>query len=396
MKSIVKSSSTKSRSAGFTLIEMIIAMTLVTITLALTIPFFRTQVQAFASVSGRDDAHQNARYGIAMIDRELRVAGIGVVEPQPLVIQAAPNAITFSVDLVSREPTDVGAAYFDPDIDPAGATSLLNSQKITLPLSPLQYPDSNYFQGPGLTSYAETISFWVAPDTDASASGTYVLYRRVNKLEPTVVAKALILPANEPVFRYFKADTLGQLLEIPQNILPIYHGAPIHNSKADTGNFSALTDSIRVVRVRLTGQFKDRKGVLTKRSVETGVRIMNAGLLHFTTCGDKPILTSAVTAAATNNGAPQVLVSWNSSVDQSSGEKDVEQYSIYRRTTTELLFGEPLASIPSGSPSYAFTDTDVEEGETWIYGVAARDCGGQSSSVQATAPVVVPAAPIVP
>jgi prepilin-type N-terminal cleavage/methylation domain-containing protein len=389
MKSNVKSSSLKGRSAGFTLIEMVIAMTLIGITLALTVPFFRNQVQAFGAVSGRDDAHQNARYGVAMVDRELRVAGINVVDPQPLIVQAGPNAITFNVDLVSRLANDVGAAYYDPDVPANAANSLPNAYKVTLPLSAVQYPDSNYFQSGAIPSAAETISFWVEADTDPSASGTYVLRRRVNNLPATVVAKALVLPANEPVFRYFKADTLGQLIEVPQNILPIYHSAAIHNSKADSAK-SALTDSIRVVRVRLTGQFTDRKGVKNARPVETGVRIMNAGLLHFATCGDKPILTSTVTAAASNVTSPQVLLTWNSSVDQSAGEKDVEQYSIYRRVATELLFGEPIASIPSGSPSYAFTDTNVQTGESWIYGVAARDCGGQSSAVQVTAPVLVP------
>ena len=51
----------------------LIAMTLIAISLGLTVPFFRTQVQAFGNVSGRDDAAQNARYGVSMIDRELRV-----------------------------------------------------------------------------------------------------------------------------------------------------------------------------------------------------------------------------------------------------------------------------------------------------------------------------------
>ncbi|HWL38938.1 MAG TPA: prepilin-type N-terminal cleavage/methylation domain-containing protein [Gemmatimonadaceae bacterium] len=395
MKLIVKSSHAKSRSAGFTLIEMIIAMTLIAITLALTVPFYRTQVQAFGSVSGRDDAHQNARYGVAMIDRELRVAGIGVVDPQPLVIQAGPTAITFSVDLVSADEGDVGAAYFNPDIEPGATNSLPMTQRITLPQSLIQYPDTNYFQQEGPLSAAETISFWVAPDTDPSAEGTHVLYRRVNNLSPTVVAKALILPPGEPVFRYFEGDTLGQLVEIPQNQLPIYHTARIHNSTADTGQ-SALTDRIRVVRVRLTGQFTDRDGVKVARAVETGVRIMNAGLLHYATCGEKPIFSSTVTAVASNVTGPEVQLGWNPSLDQSGGEKDVEQYSIYRRASTELLFGEPLASVPSGSPSYTYTDTNVQEGESWIYGIAARDCGGQSSSVAITLPVVVPAAPVTP
>jgi len=268
MKNLMKSSIPASDRSGFTLLEMIIAMTVMAIALGLTVPFFRTEVQAFGNIAGRDDAQQNARYGVAMIDRELRVAGVGVVDPQPLIVQAAPYAITFNVDLVSRDINDRGAAYYDPDIDANAASSLPRTSKITLPLSLVQYPDSNYNQAAGALSDAETVSYWVALDPDPSAGGTYALFRRVNALPATVVAKALVLPTGEPAFRYFKADTLGQLVEIPQNMLPIYHSAAIHNSKADTAK-SALTDSIRVVRVRITGQFIDRKGVKNTRPIDT-------------------------------------------------------------------------------------------------------------------------------
>lgn len=386
MKNLMKSPSSASRS-GFTLLEMMISITLIAIALALTVPFFRIEVQAVGNIAGRDDAQQNARYGVSMIDRELRVAGVGVVDPQPLVVMAAPYAITFNVDLVSRDINDRGASYYDPDIDPNAAAAMPKSAKMALPLSSVQYPDSNYTQQGGAPSEAETISFWVALDPDPSANGTYALFRRVNGLPAVVVAKALVLPAGEPAFRYFKADTLGQLVEIPQAQLPLYHSAAIHNSKADTAK-SALTDSIRVVRVRITGQFKDRKGVLNKRPVETGVRIMNAGLLHFHTCGDPPIFSQAVVAVASSVPSRKVVVTWNSSVDQSAGEKDVEQYSIYRRANANPMFSEPIASIPGGNPNYAFTDTQVQAGDQLIYGIAAVDCGGQSSAIS-TAPLVI-------
>ena len=386
----MKSSNAQHDRGGFSLLELMIAIALIGITLALTVPFFRTQVQSFGNTAGRDDAAQNARYGVSMIDRELRVAGIGVVDPQPMIVQAAPSAITFNVDLVSRVQTDVSAAYYDPDEDPTAVSALPKTSRITLPLSAFQYPDSNYFQAAGEPSAAETVSFWVATDPDPLARGTSILYRRVNNLPPTVVAKSIVILPGEPVFRYFKADTLGNLLEIPQAMLPIYHFAAIHNSKADTLT-SALTDSIRVVRVRLTGVYVDRNGKKSNRPIETGIRIMNAGLLHFATCGDPPIFTSAVTAVGTNNvPAAKVVVSWNSSVDQGAGEKDVEQYSIYRRKDTDLAFTEPLASIPAGAATYSFTDTQVASGDKWVYGVAARDCGGQSSAVMSSPIVTVP------
>jgi prepilin-type N-terminal cleavage/methylation domain-containing protein len=387
MENLMKSSTLKSDRSGFTLLEMVVAITVIGITLALTVPFFRNEVKAFTNIAGRDDAQQNARYGVAMIDRELRVAGVGVIDAQPLIVQAAPYAITFNVDLVSRIKADMGAAYYDPDIDPAAAASLPQTTKITLPLSAsVQYPDTSYNQSVGVPSEAETVSFWVAPDPDPSANGTYALFRRVNAMPATVVAKALVLPTGEPAFRYFKADTLGQLVEIPQASLPLYHSAKIHNSKADSAK-SALTDSIRVVRVRITGQYTDPKGVKQPRPIETGVRIMNAGLLHFRTCGDPPILTSVITAVVTTVPSTKVTVSWIPSVDQSGGEKDIEQYAIYRRVSTATLFTEPIASIPGGSASYSFTDTQVASGDKLIYGIAAIDCGGQVSGVQ-TAPLV--------
>jgi hypothetical protein len=117
---------------------------------------------------------------------------------------------------------------------------------------------------------------------------------------------------------------------------------------------------------------------------------MNSGLLHFSSCGDPPIFTSAITALVSMLPSAKVVVSWNSSVDQAAGEKDVEQYSIYRRKDTDPAFTEPLASIPSGSPNYSFTDTQVASGDRWVYGVAARDCGGQSSALLSSALVIVP------
>jgi hypothetical protein len=128
--------------------------------------------------------------------------------------------------------------------------------------------------------------------------------------------------------------------------------------------------------------------VLNKRPVETGVRIMNAGLLHFHTCGDPPILSSPIVATVSTVPSTKVVVTWNSSIDQSSGEKDVEQYSIYRRANAAALFSEPIASIPGGSPNYSFTDTQIQSGDQLVYGIAAVDCGGQSSAIN-TAPLVI-------
>jgi prepilin-type N-terminal cleavage/methylation domain-containing protein len=378
------------RRRGFTLLEMIVAMSVLALVLGLTVPFFRIGMLSFEKHAGRLDAQQNARYGISTIDRELRVAGVGVVDAQPLIVQAAANAITFNVDLVSQSPTDIAAAYYDPDAPDAEVIALGRSRRLTLPLSLFAYPDTDYTQQGGAPSAAETISFWVAPDPapQPGFQGTQLLYRKVNNGTPVIIAQGLVLHPGESVFRYFKADTLGQPIEIPPGSLPIYHSAAIHNSRQDTLT-SALTDSIRIVRVHLNAIYADRDGKIVERSAETGVRIMNAGLLHHSTCGEPPIFGSAV-AASTSPDPLSVQLNWTRAFDESGGEKDVEMYAVYRRAPADPGFGEPLASIAAGAPNYSFTDTQVTSGEQWTYGVAAIDCSGQASSIVTTPLLTIP------
>ena len=94
----------------------------------------------------------------------------------------------------------------------------------------------------------------------------------------------------------------------------------------------------------------------------------------------------SVTASVSSG---KVLLDWNRAVDESGGEKDVEKYVIYRRAAT-AAFADPLAAIPGGLSAYSFTDTQVSSGDTWIYGVAAEDCGGQFSPLAVSNQVTVP------
>jgi hypothetical protein len=369
--------------------ELVVAMSLMGVVVGLTMPLFRAQLKTYEKDAGRLDAQANARYGISMIDRELRAAGVGLPDPQPLIILAAPNAITFNGDLVSRDSTDVSAVYYDPDVSASEVSSLTRNNQITLPLSGYLYPDTTYTQQGGAPSEAETISFWVAADPDPTANGLSALFRRVNNGPVAVIAKALKLNPGQPVFRYFKTDTLGSPVEIAQGNLPLFHFSKIHGSRTDTLN-SALTDSIRSVRVHLNGVYIDRNGTTTTRSIDTSVRIMNSGLLKYHTCGEPPIFTSTVAATASNNPAPKVVLTWNRAADESAGENDVEVYALFRRLPSDANFGEPFASIAAGYATYTFTDTNVATGDQWVYGVVAQDCDGQSSTVQTTNTVTVP------
>jgi hypothetical protein len=153
---------------------------------------------------------------------------------------------------------------------------------------------------------------------------------------------------------------------------------------------SRRIDSIRVIKVKLTTTYKDpRQGDIT-RVVERTIRMPNLGIARFTTCGTTPTAPTAVAAGAPNTVARTVRISWNASFDEAGGQRDVERYSIFRRLSSAATFGgDPVGTVAGGGSPYSWTDQDVPAG-TWVYGVAAMDCGQLMSAKVATAAVVMP------
>jgi prepilin-type N-terminal cleavage/methylation domain-containing protein len=373
---------------GFTLIEILIAMTVMVTLLSVAVPFFRVQVRSIGANAGRMDAHLNAQFAVNSIDRDLRVAGAGIVDAQPLVVYAASNAITFNADLVSTDPADPGAVYYDPDA-PNGTTTVLPKERpIALPLSAQPYPDSTYWLAAGLPSRAETISYWIEPDY--RDPGTYAMYRRVND-EPAVMVARGLRP-NGPVFRYFKPDSAGRQVEISPTRLPLFHFAPIHGSPRDTAK-SALTDSIRGVQVSLDGIYEDPdKGPIAKR-IQTGVRLMNAGLVKQSACGEQPLPAIGVMAQLTQADPPQITLTWSPSTDERGGERDVQRYALFRREAALPDWGDPFASVAAGLDTYSLVDSDIQFGQEWTYAVSAQDCTPANSDIAASNAVATPPVP---
>lgn len=375
---------TTRRTSGFTLVELMIAVTILMIAIGIAIPFFLVQSRALAAQSGRLDAQLNVNFGLDAIERDLRVAGVGVTARQPLLVQAATDAITFNADLTTTSSADFAAVYYDPDA-PAQTVGLLwPANAVTLPNSVWSYPDSAYWQSAGIPSAAETISYWVEPDPQSN--GLLRLMRRVNDAAPRVLSRG-ITNTGQPYFRYYRLDVTGQLQEIPAGSLPIRHLPGYHGAPGDTGAV-ALVDSVRLVRLAFTAVHRDPRFPDVTRSEERVVRIMNAGLILASTCGDAPLPASIPVAVASTT--PSVTLTWTKSGDEGAGEKDVERYAIYRRPGGATAFGEPLASIAAGQSTYVFTDTDVKPGDLWVYGVAAQDCTPAASSVMLSSTVLVP------
>ncbi|MEP6621864.1 MAG: prepilin-type N-terminal cleavage/methylation domain-containing protein [bacterium] len=380
---------------GFTLIEIMISMLLLLFITGAAVQFLRKQTGLVSRETSRMDAMQNAQFAASQIERELREAGAGASDQQPMIVQLDSMAITFNANMVSVDTGDVRAVYQLRDADTNAARTMLKSERMALPNSSpvVNYPDSTYFWASGVQSGAETISYYLRPDSTTSLSQRYLLFRRVNALPATLIARSIVKNTLDtmPFFTYYKTDTLNHLIAIAKNKFPMYH-VMIHGAVDDTGK-SAQTDSIRAVRLHFLTASRDyRTGKDNLRTVETLVRLMNAGLLHSTSCGQPPIATATPVATSSVAAAPikSVTITWTASTDDATGEADIERYAIFRRLSTQTSFGDPISSIPaSKAASYSFNDRAVVASNVYVYGIAAQDCTPNLSAVTASAAVTV-------
>lgn len=381
------------RRAGFTLLEMVVSMTLLLAVLAIATNMYSQQNVLVTSQAGRLEALQSARFALTAIERELRMAGAGTVPAQPMLVAAGPRVIAFNVNLVSDRPRseDTKPVYNNEDADPLAVRVFQVGDAITLPTTTDAYPDSTYRETMGAPSEAETIMFWVERDPQSPVATDHILWRRVNATKPEIIARNIQVGPGDTVFHFYKFNTQGAPVGISQALQPMLHLHKEHGAATDTGRLGGLIDSVRAVRVRLRSAVTDVNGERTVRQVESMVRVMNAGLSRRTTCGEAPLGVSPSAVALTAaNGVRSVRLSWSKSIDETAGERDVERYAIYRRPSSQPAFGEPLSSIPAGQSSYEWNDTEVVTGEQWVYGVASVDCSPRSSSITSTLLVIIP------
>ena len=372
--------------AGFTLIEMMMAVLLTMLVFAITIPFFRNQTRALDGGAGRLDASQNAHYAQSAIDRELRLAG--GAPGQPVIVQAAPFAVTFNVDLVTTQTNDPDATYYNPAADPLSVDSWLPAAAKKLPTSTVVYPTVEYFDGNGFQSHAETISYFLYLDASSGRNDIYTLFRRVNDRDSTVVAHNMWIPVDTNYFfQYSRTNNTGNIVAIPQASLPIYWNTA-----------GGWADSVRLVQMRIAGLYRDvQKQKDITRTVYHSTRLLNAGMLKLNICGVAPQPAGTVTATQLDNlGNPwvsgpisEVRVVFNASTEEAGGEKDVASYVIERTiqgTSNWQVLGNLVAH---GFASYTYDDFTFQTGN-WVYGVVAVDCSPSYSPVSQSAAVTNP------
>jgi len=339
------------------------------------------------------NAVQNLQFALSTIEQRLRAAGANLPGAQPAIIYAGRNVVAFNADYATNVPNDPFAIYYDPDVPAGAVTALTKAQRITLPLTTVGYPDTSYTTG-GINSPAETMIFFVAPDSTTARGDDYILFEQVNGGPPDMVSRNIIGSPTTVYFDYYRLASVAGTLSIdslPAARLPLVHTVPIHLAPADTGA-AAVIDSIRGIRVTFTVT-NGLSGAAERRY--TLVRFMelpNIGIASRRTCGDAPILGTALTASSITqtDGTPAVRLAWNAATDEYAGEKDVVQYVIWRKRITDLTWGTPYLSLPAGSPTYLYDDAAVTSGATYQYQLAAADCTPSSSPTTTSAAVTIP------
>ncbi len=369
------------RRAGFTLIELMLSLTLTTMVFAIALPFFRMQSKAVEANVGRGEASQSARFVQNAIDRELRLAGGEA--GQPVIVQATPWAVSFNVDLVSRNAGDANAVYVNPDADSLEVTSWSVNDAAALPTGSKVYPTADYFDASGNLGGAEAITYFLTPDASSGRTDLYLVWRRVNDRDPTLVVRDIHVPADTGYFfSYWRTTAAGALAAIPSTDLPIYWDDTLGRA-----------DSIRVVDMRVSALFRDdRDASEVTRTTYASTKLLNAGLLKQHTCGTSPLPPRNVTATIQYDvdGAPvSVLIAWDASLEEGSGERDVATYVVQRQIDGEATWVTLRNSAASGDASYAVEDFELGGGDR-TYGVIAQDCSPANSAFVTSSLVDIP------
>lgn len=385
------------RAAGFTMIEMLIAMVVLSLVMGATLSMVRSQSRSFRKGGSRMELSQNIRYALGTVERVLRTTGAGTASSQPMFVYGGNDVVVINANFAS-DIQDGNAVYINPDL-PAGAVDgLQTATPITIYGTAVTYPAVNYTYGAATGTRAETVSFYFQPDGTTANPNDFILYQRVNAMTAEMVARNIYAYPGRQFFEYFAETTAGGVPIIEQvtatrapasQALPIRHSASLHGNAADI-NGSGLADSIRMVRINMVVS-NGLSGVdSASQQVSTTMLMPNNGLAQLKSCGDQPVLTGSLTALAPTSGSG-VRLQWPRSADELSGELDVSQYNVYYRFTGQPDWNTMITVMPTAVATYDVTSgTGLTAGSTYDFGVAAQDCTPQESPLLTRSAFVVP------
>ncbi len=386
---------------GMTLIELLIAMTIFVVILGSALAVLSKQLRAFDKNTTDMGMLQNLSFSTDLLQQELSLAGANVPDQQPPVVYAGANSFIFNADYASNTDS-LSPAYYNPGLPTGQVNALTAAQKFSLPgTSPaFAYPDSNYYARGSTTidSPAETISWYFASDTSNHVTSTYVLYRQVNNQAPEPVVRNVVQTPGLNFFRYYYqrvpagGASSATLDTVPTASMPLKHSVALHGSSTDVGA-AALIDSVARVEINFTVTNAQTGPAARSRSVAFSVPLPNVGTRAVISCGNAPILGTALNANWVINPGPDtvMVLTWSQATDEVSGEKDVRAYIVWRRAKGATDWGDPIATVPAGPATPSWTDPTAEPiAPGYDYALAAQDCTPSLSTLATASPPVSP------
>lgn len=380
---------------GMTLLEMMISLLIFSFVTAGAMLLLKSESKSFSLGSERTAMYQNGRFAINEMEKDLRTSGAGAPDIQPQLIYIADSVVVFNANYWTNTPGDVEAVYYNPDAPDSAVMALRTTSQITIPYTAISYPDTNYLLG-ATNSSSETISFYFRRDSSTARTDDFVIYRRVNNLVPEIVATNVLRTTGRAFFEYFRVSATAAGVQTMSQLaaasLPMRHSRPIHLAINDTGALARI-DSIRAVRVNFTVTNGQSGADERRRSLSRLIRLPNMGLVNTRSCGDQPIFSSTVTAAnsfASDSITRIVRLTFVRSVDEVSGERDVERYVIWRRLSANTDWGDPYVVLPGGDSLYVYSDAGITSGDEYYYAVSAQDCTPSLSSQRTSNMVTIP------
>lgn len=373
---------------AFTLVEMMVAVTLTLAVFAITIPFVKAQSRALGANAGRLEAEQISRFAQRAIDRELRAAAGD--SGQPVLVQAGGMSISFNANVLASDATDPVALGVESGADATLTMSWQLADAGVLPRTAVTYPTRNYTAADGGASRVETIHYFLHPDTISGRTDVYVLYRRVNARDSVAMVRGVYVPSGRTFFSYQRLVN-GVLTDIPTEELPILWT-------------NAAVDEIRTVAIQSGGFFRNRQtNTDVVRTASWISALSNRAREVSTTCSGLPRPVTSVTvtkeASTLRSSATSVIyevdLSWGRSTDDpelnrnaTDATRKARRYVVERRAGSGPWVGVGTVSA-AGFATYTWTDyLPLQVAGTYQYAIRVVGCAGELSAQTLGTPTV--------
>lgn len=373
----------RDRRAGFSLVELLVTLIVLSMIMGTTVMFFQSQNKAFLKGSEKMDLLQNARYTVSQVERIARTLGAGVTGQQPMLVYGANDVLAFNTDFDENDTTNYRwAVNFNPSLTAANTAAWQVSNATPIPNSSpsYTYPTQNYNQANGAAGLAETKIYWFAADTGTSRTDDYILWERTNDGTPEYIAKNILQLPGRPFFEYFLARRISgvdTMLMAPVSVLPLKRQWPQAGwTPTDTAN-AVRPDSVRAIRINIRVTNGKTGASERTRDFAQMIQVPNNGLPSPNVCGRSPFPPGTFTAYADATvGSGRFYFRWNRSADHGAGEYDVRQYIIWGRDDTATVWTDPILMVKADTTTTwdSIPVGGYTSGSSYDFAIAAQDC----------------------